>query len=133
GHVKYGEQSISDTLGRGITPSIATVLDTDLGSGRMLNETDVSNHSPVVVIGNDIVEHLMPGIDPLGKEVRIDGWTYQVIGVAKKKGTTLGQSADNFVMIPITACLKQCGSHNNSLRIAGKATSAGVPLNEAVD
>src|SRR5205807_5897171 len=97
------------------------------------NNTDVTNRSPVVVIGNDIVEHLMPGVDPIGQEIRVDGWTYQVIGVAKKKGTTLGQSADNFVMIPITSCLKQYGVHNNSLRIAGKATSAGVPLNEAVD
>ena len=133
GHVKYAEQSISDTLVRGITPSMATILDTDLSAGRMLNETDVSNRSPVVVVGNDIVEHLMPGIDPLGKEIRVDGWTYQVIGVAKKKGTTLGQSADNFVMIPITACLKQYGSHNNSIRISGKAASGGVPLDEAME
>jgi putative ABC transport system permease protein len=132
GHVKYNEQSISDTLVRGITPSMATILDTDLSAGRMLNETDVSNRSPVVVVGNDIVEHLMPGTDPLGKEIRLDGWTYTVIGVAKKKGTTLGQSADNFVMIPITSCLKQYGSHNNSLRISGKAASGGVPLDEAI-
>ena len=133
GHVKYAEQSISDTLVRGITPGMATILDTDLSAGRMLNDTDVNNRSPVVVIGNDIVEHLMPGVDPLGQEIRIDNWTYQVIGVAKKKGTTLGQSADNFVMIPITSCLKQYGAHNNSLRIAAKASSAGVPLDEAVD
>ena len=133
GHVKYGEQSISDTLIRGITPGMATILDTDLSSGRMLNDTDVRNHSPVVVIGNDIVEHLMPGVDPLGKEIRVDGWTYQVIGVAKKKGTTLGQSADNFVMMPITACMKQYGSHDDSLRIAAKAPSGGVPLDEAID
>jgi putative ABC transport system permease protein len=133
GHVKYGEQSISDTLIRGITPGMATILDTDLSSGRMLNDTDVRNHSPVAVIGNDIVEHLMPGVDPIGKEIRIDGWTYQVIGVAKKKGTTLGQSADNFVMIPITACMKQYGSHDDSLRIAAKAASGGVPLEQAID
>jgi putative ABC transport system permease protein len=133
GHVKYGEQSISDTLIRGITPGMATILDTDLSSGRMLNDTDVRTHSPVVVIGNDIVEHLMPGVDPIGKEIRVDGWTYQVIGVAKKKGTTLGQSADNFVMIPITACMKQYGSHDDSLRIAAKAASGGVPLEEAID
>jgi putative ABC transport system permease protein len=133
GRVKYGEQSISDTLVRGITPGMATILDTDLSAGRMLNDTDVDNRSPVAVVGTDIVEHLMPGIDPLGKEIRLDGWTYQVIGVGKKKGKTLGQSADNYVMIPITACMKQYGSHNSSLRIAGKATSAGVALNEAID
>jgi putative ABC transport system permease protein len=133
GHVKYNEQSISDTTIRGITPGMATVLDIDLGSGRMLNETDVNNRSPVVVIGNDIVEHLMPGLDPLDKEIRIDGWSYRVIGVAKKKGSTLGQSADNFVLLPVTSCLKQYGSHNDSLRIAGKAASGGVALDEAID
>jgi putative ABC transport system permease protein len=135
--VKYAEQSISDTILRGITPGMATILDTDLSAGRMLNDADVSNRSPVVVVGNDIVEHLMPGTDPLGKEIRIDGWTYQVIGVAKKKGTTLGQSADNFALMPISAYLKQYGPHSStsttSMRIAGKAESAGVPLNEAVD
>ncbi|MGC1228934.1 MAG: FtsX-like permease family protein, partial [Candidatus Sulfotelmatobacter sp.] len=125
--------SISDTLIRGISPGMATILDTDLSSGRMINENDVDNRSPVVVVGNDIVEHLMPGVDPLGKEIRVDGWSYRVIGVAKKKGTTLGQSADNFVMMPITACLKQYGSHNDSLRIAGKAASGGVALDEAID
>ncbi len=133
GQVKYNEQSISDTVVRGITPGMATILDIDLSSGRMLNQTDVDNRSPVAVVGTDIVEHLMSGTDPLGKEIRVDGWTYRVIGVGTKKGKTLGQSADNYVMIPMTACLKQYGTHNNSLRIAAKAWSAGVPLNEAVD
>jgi putative ABC transport system permease protein len=112
---------------------MATVLDTDLAAGRMLNETDLNNRSPVVVVGNDIVEHLMPGTDPVGKEVRVEGWTYQVVGVAKKKGTTLGQSLDNFVMMPITTGLKQFGSHDSNLRIAGKAANGGVALSEAVD
>jgi putative ABC transport system permease protein len=133
GKVKYNEQSISDTTVRGITPGMATILDIDLSSGRMVNQTDVDNRSPVVVVGNDIVEHLMAGTDPLGKEIRVDGWTYQVVGVGTKKGKTLGQSADNYVLIPITACMKQYGSHIDSLRIAAKASSAGVPLNEAVD
>jgi putative ABC transport system permease protein len=133
GSVKYTEQSISDTSVRGITPSMAPIYDTDLSAGRMINETDLNNRSPVAVVGTDIVDHLMGGADPLGKEIRLDGWTYQVIGVGTKKGTTLGQSADNYVMIPITSYLKQYGVHNNSVRISGKAWAAGVPLNEAVD
>ena len=40
GHVKYDEQSISDTTVQGITPGMASILDTDLTSGRMLNDTD---------------------------------------------------------------------------------------------
>jgi putative ABC transport system permease protein len=133
GQVKHGEQSISDTTLQGITPSMAPILDTDLTSGRMVNETDLDNRSPVAVVGTDIVEHLMAGSDPLGQEIRVDGWTYQVIGVGKKKGKTLGQSADNYVMIPITDYLKQYGSHNSSIRIWGKAEATGVPLEQAMD
>jgi putative ABC transport system permease protein len=133
GHVKYGEQSISDTTVQGITPSMAPIYDTDLASGRMLNETDLNNRSQVAVVGTDISEQLMPGTDPIGKEIRLDGWTYQVIGVGKKKGKTLGQSLDNYVMIPITAYLKQYGAHNNSIVISGKASATGVTLNQAMD
>ena len=133
GHVKYAEQSINDTTVQGITPSMAPIYDTDLTAGRMLNETDLENKSPVVVVGTDIVEHLMAGIDPMGREIRLDGWTYQIIGVGKKKGKTLGQSLDNYVMIPISAYLKQYGARKDSIRISGKASSAGVALNEAVD
>ncbi|MFZ1011138.1 MAG: ABC transporter permease [Candidatus Sulfotelmatobacter sp.] len=133
GHVKYAEQSISDTTVQGITPSMAPIYDTDLTAGRMLTETDLNNRSLVAVVGTDIVEHLMPGIDPMGREIRLDGWSYQVVGVGKKKGKTLGQSLDNYVMIPITAYLKQYGAHTDSIRISGKAAAAGASLNEAVD
>lgn len=131
--VKHNEQSIEDTNVQGITPEIATILDTDLTSGRMVNETDLNNHLQVAVVGTDIVDHLLAGSDPLGQEIRVNGWTYQVIGVGKKKGKTLGQSADNYVMIPITVFLKQYGSHNSSIRIWGKASATGSPLNQAID
>jgi len=133
GKVKRNEQSIENTNVQGITPSIATILDTDLTYGRMLNDTDLNNHLPVAIVGTDIVEHLLPGTDPLGQEIKVDGWTYQVIGVGKKKGKTLGQSADNYVLIPITVYLKKYGSHNNSIEIWGKASATGAPLNQAID
>jgi len=133
GKVKRNEQSIEDTNIQGITPSIATIVDTDLTIGRMMNATDLDNHLQVAVVGTDIVDHLLAGTDPLGQEIRIDGWTYQVIGVGKKKGKTLGQSADNYVLIPITVYLKKYGSHKNSINIWGKASATGVPLNQAMD
>lgn len=131
--VKRNEQSIEDTNVQGITPEIATILDTDLTSGRMVNQTDLNNHLQVAVVGTDIVDHLLAGTDPLGQEIRVNGWSYQVIGVGKKKGKTLGQSADNYVLIPITAYLKEYGSHNSSIAIWGKASATGVPLNQAID
>jgi putative ABC transport system permease protein len=133
GRVKRNEHSISDTLIQGITPSVATIVDTDLTFGRMINDTDLNNHLQVAVVGTDIVEQLLAATDPLGQQIRIDGWTYQVIGVGKKKGKTLGQSADNYVLIPITVYLKKYGWHNNSIEIWGKASATGIPLNQAID
>jgi putative ABC transport system permease protein len=133
GKVKYAEQSITDTTVQGITPSMAPIYDTELTAGRMLNATDLNDKSPVAVVGSDIVDNLMAGADPLGREIRVDGWTYQIIGVGKKKGKTLGQSLDNYVMIPITAYLKQYGVHSHSITISGKAVNAGAGLGVAMD
>src|SRR5947208_14822830 len=49
GHVKYGEQSISDSWIRGLTPAMAPILDMDLTSGRMINDNDQNNRSNVAV------------------------------------------------------------------------------------
>lgn len=132
GHVVYGEQSLSDTMVQGLTPSMGPIFDIDLASGRMLNETDLNNRSAVAVVGPDIVEKLISASDPIGKEIRVDGWTYQIIGVGKKKGKTLGQSLDNYVMVPLTAYLKQYGVHQD-IRISGKALGTGPALETAID
>ena len=133
GHVKYAQQSSSDTRIQGVTPVMATILDIDLAAGRMLTESDLANKANVAVIGTDIVDNLMPGMDPLEKQIRVDGWTYRVIGIGKKKGKALGQSLDNFVMIPITSYLKQYGEHQTSIRIFGRSAGVGNALESAID
>jgi putative ABC transport system permease protein len=133
GHVIYGEQSLNDTIVQGMTPSVAVTQDVDLDSGRMLEDIDLDNNAPVVVVGTDIPETLMPGVDPIGKEIRIDGWNYRIIGVGKKKGKTLGQSLDNYAFLPMTSWLKQYGSYNTNMRISAKATGTGAILDTAKD
>jgi putative ABC transport system permease protein len=132
GHAKYGEQSVSDVWIRGFTPTMAQILDIDLTSGRMLTENDENNRSNVAIIGTDVVDNLFPGVDPLNKEIRLEGQIYTIIGVAKKQGTTLGQSRDNFAAIPISSYLKQFGSHT-TVRISGKANGVGSELESAID
>jgi putative ABC transport system permease protein len=132
GHVIYGQQSTTDTTIQGLTPSMGTILDIDLESGRMVNETDFNNRSAVAVVGTDIVDKLIPDTDPIGKEIRVDGWSYQIIGVGKKKGKTLGQSLDNYVILPLSSYLKQYGMHQD-IRISGKAFGIGPALDTAID
>ncbi len=133
GHVKYGEQALSDTMVQGMTPSVAVTQDIDIDSGRMLGESDLQNDAPVAVVGTDIEETLMPGVDPIGKEIRVDGWVYRIIGVGKKKGKILGQSLDNYVLMPMTSWMKQYGGHNTNMRISAKAVGTGATLDAAMD
>src|SRR5450755_3260743 len=132
GKIKYALQSMSGVSVQGITPSMAPILNIDLDSGRMLNESDENTRSAVVVIGTDVVDNLLPGLDPVVKVIRVDGQSFQVVGVGKKRGTTLGQSRDNYVLIPIGSYLKQYGVHT-SITIFGKANGTGNQLETAMD
>src|SRR6202167_2397550 len=132
GHVKRGEQSVSDCWIRGFTPSMAAILDLDLTAGRMVNDNDDNNRSNVAVIGTDVVDNLFPGSDPINQEIRVEGGIYTVIGVGKKQGKTHGQSRDNYVAIPLPLHLKQFGTHSN-IRIFGKANGVGSQLEAAMD
>jgi putative ABC transport system permease protein len=132
--VKYGTQSISDSGLRGWTPSMARIYDLELIAGRTTTDSDMRAASNVAVIGYDIYENLFGLSDPLGKEIRVDGAVYTVIGVGKKEGKTLGQSRDNWVLMPITTYMKKYGgTWKNSLRIWGKANDTGQALTDAMD
>ncbi|HUR37248.1 MAG TPA: ABC transporter permease [Terriglobales bacterium] len=133
GNVKYNTQVSKDTAVRGWTPSMARIYDLELIAGRAITDTDMNNSSNVAVIGYDIYENLFAGVDPINKEIRVDGREYRVIGVGKKEGSTLGQSRDNWVMYPISTWLKQYSSSRNSVRIWAKATGVGAELTNAMD
>jgi putative ABC transport system permease protein len=133
GHVKYGEHSLSDTRVWGMTPAVAVTRDIDIDAGRMFGEADLEHDSPVAVIGTDIVDNLLPGVDPMEKEIRVDGWVYRVIGVGKKKGSTLGQSADNYVLLPMTSWMKQYGTRDMNMRISAKTAGEGAVMDATMD
>ena len=130
--VKSGQQSSSNTSVRGWTPSMQEMTDQEITSGRPLTEVDMSTSSHVAVIGTDIVENLLGDMDPIGKEIRVGGEDYTVIGVGKKQGKTLGQSQDNWVAIPVSTYERQFGTAG-SMRLFAKAYGTGAPLQQMLD
>ena len=133
GTVKYEQQASSDSQIRGWTPSMATIYDLDLIMGRFLTETDLNSADNSVIIGYDIYDKVMGGMDPINKEIRADGRVYRVIGVGKKEGSTLGQSRDNWIAMPLTTWLKAYGTANNSINIYAKAFDVGPTLVASMD
>jgi putative ABC transport system permease protein len=85
----------------------------------------VAHSAPVCTVGYDIADKLLPGTDPIGKEIRIDTSECLVIGVGKKLGSVMGQSRDNWVILPMTTYQKIYGS-DASMRLWVKANGTGA-------
>jgi len=121
-----------DTNLRAWTPQMAELYDVDLVAGRHMTETDLRTAAPVCVIGNDLVDNLLPGVDPIGKEIRWNNTPCQIIGLGKKEGSTLGTSLDNWIILPMTTYNKQNGNQQDSLRVTCRSGSA-AKIQESVD
>ena len=122
--VKSGLNSLKDTNLRAWTSQMPQLYDVDLIAGRHMTETDLRSAAPVCVIGSDVVENLMPGIDPIGRELRWNSSVCEVIGVGKKEGSSLGTSLDNWMILPLTTYQKENGNQQDSLRVMCRAGSA---------
>jgi len=111
-NVKYGNQSIKNVSVQGMTTVdhlIGSVL--ELERGRYFLQEDEDRSRYVCLIGSDVVEKLFPGLDPLGRWIKVGNQNFEVVGVGQKRGKILGFSQDNYVFIPITTFIKIYGSH----------------------
>jgi putative ABC transport system permease protein len=110
GKVVYETKSTTDTTIRGITWTMPPIANLNIVEGRSFTELEDEHSTHVAIVGADIVENVLGGSDPLGKEIRVDGTPYTVIGVAEPQGKTMGTSMDNWVGIPLTTFLESYGS-----------------------
>jgi putative ABC transport system permease protein len=132
GKVVYSNHSSDNTDIRGWTWNMPQISNVNIALGRGFVPADEQYGTRVAVVGYDIVDKLMPNGDPIGKEIRVDGEPYTVIGVGERQGSTLGQSQDNYVSVPITAYQHTYGT-NNSVTIYVKAGAVGPILERASD
>ena len=100
--VVWRDRTLGDVLIFGISPEYQVVQDYRFASGEPLNEVDVRQRRNVIVIGADIANRLFEDVPPVGREVRIRGELFTIVGVTAPKGRVLGQSFDGFAMMPIT-------------------------------
>ncbi len=104
--VRYKEKQSDTPILFGVTPHYEITQSQYIGYGRFIADIDVQMRSNVAVIGKDLVKSLFPEEDPIGKEIKIAGNTFTVVGVMGDLGAFFGQSRDNSVFIPITTFQK---------------------------
>lgn len=95
----------------------------EIDLGRNFQPDDISYVRKVALIGDDIRKELYKNEVAVGKPIEIDGQTYTIIGTLKPKGTTLGNTNDNIVLIPYTTGLQVYGDGDRDILIQVSAPS----------
>jgi putative ABC transport system permease protein len=71
-----------------------------IANGRAFTAQEARSGVPVIVLGEEVASKLFPDRDPIGKQVRIGGQPYRVIGVVEHQGKLFGFSLDRFAVAP---------------------------------
>ncbi len=86
----------------GVTQEYVNFSNYDAERGRLISPTEVDSARPAVVLGAQTAERLFgPDIDPIDKTIQIRGIHFRVVGVSARRGSLLGQTQDEFAMIPL--------------------------------
>ena len=130
--VVYNGHSSTDTDMRGLTWSMISLDNVDVVMGRGFTPIDDDKATHNVIVGYDIVDNILGGGDPLGKEIRVGGIPFTVVGVGDRQGKMLGQSQDNWVAVPVTT-YQQTYGYNDSLDIFARAGGNAEAMERAKD
>jgi putative ABC transport system permease protein len=101
--VQYQGKTAKDINLVGTEATYFRIRNYEITAGRAFTAQEVQTALPVVVVGHELAEKLLPGIDPVGKTVHIGGLPYRILGVVAKQGTLFGISLDKFAVMPFSA------------------------------
>jgi putative ABC transport system permease protein len=110
---KRKEHSFFDASITGVNEDLLKIQSIDLSEGRFVSDIDVAHGRKIVVIGAQIREELFGSGEAIGKEIRIGGEPFTVIGIEVRNGTMMGQSMDNKAYIPYTTFQKKYGTRRS--------------------
>jgi putative ABC transport system permease protein len=101
GSVAYRDQLLESVKIQGVTRDYLNFSMFDAARGRLMTPSEVSRNRPVTVLGWSTADRLFGDANPIGRQIRIAGVHFRVVGVSAKKGSIFGQSQDEFAIIPL--------------------------------
>mgnify|MGYP002788888659 CR=1 FL=1 len=132
GRVSYRDRAIDSTRLQGVTSDYVNFSTFDAERGRLMTPSEVDTARAVVVLGWQTADRLFGAeVDPLEKLIQIEGVHFRVVGVSAKRGTVLGQSQDEFVVMPLRQLQMILGSRRSLSLTVKPRDLARIP--EAMD
>ena len=106
-------------------------------NGRPLTEQEFNSGSNFAMLGAEIAEQLFPSMSPIGKSIKIQGFTIFIVGVFEKMGEDMfGTSMDKRILIPIKFASRMIDTRlemGQSIIVKGKADVAAARLSEELE
>jgi putative ABC transport system permease protein len=113
--IKYDSKTVSDVNVVPVSHEFIDIQGLEFEKGRFYTESEANSGSTVIVLGDEIAKQLFENFDPIGKNVRLYGKRFTVIGVLKKEGAGLfGDSNDTTVFIPVNFVRQLYGDSNTT-------------------
>ena len=114
--LKFESESVSGVNVVPVSHEFIEIQGLEFAKGRFYNESESNSGAPVVVLGYEIANNLFGESEPIGKNLRLYGQRFTVIGVLKKQGEGMfGDSNDTSVFIPVNFLRKLYGDNNDSM------------------
>ena len=114
--IKFESRSVSKLNVVPVSDEFDDIQKLAFKTGRFYNEAESNSGAPLVVLGFDVAKGLFDDTNPIGKNVRLYGQKFTVIGVLNKEGAGMfGDSNDTSVYIPSNFLRKMYGDNASFL------------------
>lgn len=120
---------------QGITDQWFDTVNEELSEGRFFNSREYQKGSHVAIIGSEVAETLFPGNSAIGQEISVRGTRFKVIGVKKKKGSSMmGNGQDRLIDIPfnVAKTMTYVPGIDPTVAIKGKEGVSNKELKEKI-
>jgi len=96
------------TMTTGTTPTGLAIRNISAASGRVFDDDDDHERRRVALVGPTVARTLFPGVDPVGRVVRIGNVPFEVIGVTRARGVDpVGVDLDALVVLPFETAVRR--------------------------
>jgi putative ABC transport system permease protein len=127
-------QSITTTsIIQGTTKDFPEVRNFALDKGRFITAQDVKEDKQVAMLGTDIAERLFGNNNPLGKQIRINNLSFEVVGLMEAKGSSFGSNQDDAIFVPITTMSKRIIGRTSPFGLRVSLISVSAKNSESMD
>jgi putative ABC transport system permease protein len=127
----YGDQNYQTSI-KGVVNDYFSIQEFTFKEGRDFTSSELRSGLNSCILGKTVVDKLfVKGEDPIGKKLRLQKFSCEVVGVLSPKGAnTFGMDQDDVILVPLKMFLRRISGNENIHLIMAKV-KANIPLEEA--